>query len=349
MRARRYSATEGLQCEGWRPGMDGTAADDVHSPYAVGFFMLPTVKKAATLAILLSFLAACSPGVYRKPVSDFKAATEQARALYFHQLKSRHQSSVDQFVADRQLTLWVKKADGSSRPWTKKLADRIAEEMGEPLLDATTLAIRQQAFEIVIFYSDALLALASNDDTDALVTEIHGFGIAVQESLTALQTVAELSELSHFIGPFGTAIKVLGKLAEIASKVLRERAIREAILTSDPMVQQIFETLGNEARAAQVDTLQNYERMIGRLKRAIESNNFADRVAKDNVYELYIRTQAVLAKLNNQPNFSILFEQGRRAHSALAQKAADPSLEGLRGRIRMFREEVLAAREALMK
>ncbi len=304
-------------------------------------------KNVITLAFLVYLISSCSPSIYRKPISDFKAATEKTRDVYFHQLKITHKSSVDKFVTDRKLIVWLKTTKGEIREWKKETADRIAREKAKPFLEKKSLEIRQRAFAIVTFYSDTLLALASDDDTAELVREINGFGSVVNESLNALMAIEGLEDLSEFIGPFGTAVKVLGKLAEIVSKVLRENAIRESIVKADVMVQEIFKTLGNEARIAQRDALENYQSSLNILKRAIKSNTFASRATKEKAYERYIQTKTMVNELGKQANLRELFEKGRAAHSALVQKAADPSFEDIYERIRTFREDVTTIKEAL--
>ena len=95
--------------------------------------------KLVTIVLLCFLLSSCSPGVYIKPVADFKEATLKTRDIYFKQLKNTHKSSVDKYGTDRQLAVWMKKRDGSVKEWTKKTADRIAKKKAEPVLEKEIL------------------------------------------------------------------------------------------------------------------------------------------------------------------------------------------------------------------
>ena len=230
------------------------------------------------LAIALA-IGACSPTAFQRPLGDFKSGVQASREVYFEQLKAHKKSELKLFTVQRRLARsWRRNAPGM----TREIADEIAKRQAQPVINPDSFVIRERAFGIVIFYSDTLLALASNEDTKKLVAEIRGFK---DDTLKLVDTAKKLFNagkiLANFAGPFGAAVDALEQIVRIVSQALRERAIRQAIVAADPMIQDLFRTLGEEGYLTQVRTQENYERLIALLDRVIAQDNFNDIAAKE--------------------------------------------------------------------
>jgi hypothetical protein len=306
----------------------------------------------ALFVIAVSFVAvmACTPGVFQKPVSDFKQAVETSRDVYFKQLKAKKTSDVEKFTVQRHLARsWTRKDDGSVLGMDKETADRIAEERSRPVIDSGSFAIRQRAFDIVIFYSDTLLALASNKDTDRLIAEVNDFREDTLSFIQRIDDIAEVGDVAQLAGPFGSAVKAFELISRTIVEAMREKAIRQSIVQADPMIQELFRTLGEEAVLAQATTRENYEVILNRLNSVIDKENFADNAAKDKIFDKYTELKSSLNKLDalgQDGDMRQLFEKARAAHSDLLRQASGVSIEELPKRIEEFRQRALLLKQA---
>jgi hypothetical protein len=302
------------------------------------------------LTICFVSMMACSPGVFQKPVSDFKYAVETSRDVYFEQLKAKKTSDIEKFTVQRHLARsWTRKDDGSVPGMDKKTADQIAEVRSEPVIHPRSFKIRQRAFDIVVFYSDTLLALASDKDTDRLITEVDGFREDTLSLTKRIHDIAEFADVAQFAGPFSSAVKAFELIARTIAEAMREKAIRQSIVQADPMIQELFRTLGEEAVLAQETTRENYEMTLNRLNLVIEKGNFTDNATKDKVFDKYTKLKSSLKKLDalgQDGDMRQLFEKARAAHSDLLRQASGVSIEELPKRVEEFRQRALLLKHA---
>ena len=302
--------------------------------------------------LAVSFIAVmgCTPGVFQKPVSDFKYAVETSRDAYFKQLKAKMTSDVEKFTVQRHLTRsWTRKDDGSILGMDKNTADRIAEVRSKPVIHPRSFAIRQRAFDIVIFYSDTLLAIASDKDTHRLIAEVDGFREDTLLLVKGIEDLGEVADAAQFAAPFTSAVKAFELISRTIADAMREKAIRQSIVQADPMIQELFRTLGDEAVLAQATTRENYEMTLNQLNSVIEKGNFADNAAKDKIFDKYTELKSRLSKLDalgQDGDMRQLFEKARAAHSDLLRQASGVSIEELPKRIEEFRQRVLLLKQA---
>ncbi|MBU0755818.1 MAG: hypothetical protein KJ645_11805 [Planctomycetes bacterium] len=283
--------------------------------------------------------------MFMKPVSDFKSAVEVSRDAYFDHLKAKKKSDIEKYTTQRYLARsWTKKEDGTVMGMDQATADSIAKEIAQPVIDQKSFEIRRKAFDIVILYTDVLLALASDEETDALIAEIEGFKNDTEKLIDSI------GDLGEFLGPFGSAVKALELIVTTISDAAREKAIRKSIINTDHMIQELFMTLGQEATLTQETICENYKTLLERLQGVIDKETFADAAAKDKVFEKYALYKGLVEKmeiLEEGADVGMLFEKAREAHIDLLYQASGVGVEEFGKRIKEFRERAMLIKETL--
>ena len=201
-------------------------------------------------------LSGCDPTRYAAPVKTFNETMDGSKQIYFDQLKDCHESYVER--NNVRLKLYMIANDGyigsTEYEGTKK---KLLDMANASHIPAKSLEARNRAFKILEYYGTTLGALASDEKTDALKTELTGFSTDTTAFAKNLEKISDLSESFEFLesatkwaGYIGDAIGVINKLVELVADYYREKALKEAIITSHQKIVKLIGILKSEAVTA---------------------------------------------------------------------------------------------------
>ncbi len=308
-----------------------------------------TLKTIIVLAAGV-FLAACDPGVYKKPVQDFRSANEQLRQAYFLQLEIAREAMLQHFSVQRKRLLWGNpnlKGDPSA---AERVADAIAKERERALLNKDLVALRNRAFDTIDAYAGVLLALASDEDTNAIAADLQGLVGDLQQFLNVAKEVQGVSDLATkgaaWIGPLGAAVSAFNEILKLVSAVTRSVAIRDTIVTADPAIQELLSVLGEEAAYARTEAQSKYAAAAQALQKQLKAGVVDDAAARE-ISDMLGLVAAKARQLEGPDGLKQAFESAREAQAGLVRRAAKPDYNELLGQVRAFKVQVIAVRQAL--
>jgi hypothetical protein len=292
-------------------------------------------------------LAACAPTLYKKPVANFEKATRSARDVYFSQLASGHES----FLIRRETKLKLDILSDENYDYSSEIyllqKEKLAELNSEKSIPAQSLQIRQHAFEVLEYYGKTLQTLASDEKTEALKTELTGFTgdlkklIQTTESLIAGQAAFEfLKPVSAWTGPLSAAIGVLNGLIDIISDAFREKAIRQTVIKSDPMVQDLLVLLQEEAVTAAEFQRNNYDQIVRECGETLKRIDFAASAEKYLANDLCTGVELKRSQLPAANELEEVFQLVRASHGEMKKLAEGGDFDLTVKRIRHFQKRI---------
>jgi hypothetical protein len=306
---------------------------------------------ALSVAIIsvIVLLTGCNAGLFKKPTQDMLDGVKTLRDVYFEQLRLRRQADAEVVVALSRETFWRHPElakDSSHIAATRKY---IVDAKGLALLPEPALAVRQRAFDALEAYAATLVALASDDDVDAVADELKGLASDVEGVVKQARTIGALASLAGkaeaWLGPLGNVVSAFTQIVRLVSNIERAIAIRQVVRTAHRPIKEILDLLREEAIYARNDTTNNYEKAaIGVneiLKAGIKS---ADAIPAAIEYSAALL--ATREALKRMPAVEDSFAAAMRAQDALHQKVGDPDMSDLVLQVRAFRDQVRATKAA---
>ncbi|KPK54487.1 MAG: hypothetical protein AMS22_05750 [Thiotrichales bacterium SG8_50] len=311
-----------------------------------------TRGKLKTIIIVTAgiLLAACDPGVYRKPVQDFRSANEELRRAYFLQLEITRDAMLTHFSVQRKRSLWGNPNLKGDPEAAQRVADAIAKERERALLNKDLVALRNRAFDTIDAYAGVLLALASDEDTNAIAADLQGLVGDLQQFLGVAKEVQGVSDLATkgaaWIGPLGAAVSAFNEIVKLVSAVTRSVAIRDTIVTADPAIQELLVVLGEEAAYARTEAKSKYAAAEQALQKQLKAGVVDDAAARE-ISEVLALVAAKANRLEGADGLKEVFESARIAQAGLVRRAAKPDYNELLGQVRAFKVQVIAVRQSL--
>lgn len=293
---------------------------------------------------------ACNPSIYRRPSEDFLSASVSLRQAYFLEWELSDRARIERGDLEDQIAVWLAPPgidESYIEPVVMKMAERRREDIHQALMP-----LREKAFSTLEGYAGVLLSLASDEQTEAIVTELNGM---VQDIKGVLETAKQIENISgqvqkveSFTGPLAQYMGVLNEIIRLVSDMVRYQAIRQTIVRSNDSVLEILYLLKTEAVWARDNARTQIKNTREVLERFLEDPRFADvqnaqkaaialRIAELNVIETQI--------LND--DIKTAFDAAVKAQGALVKSTIlkDPSDWALH--IRAFRKRVEDTKEAI--
>lgn len=303
------------------------------------------------LLAVTALLAGCSPAIYQKPLQDFRQANLTVRETYFLQLDQARQARAGHDALLEETVLWQPDRELAAAE-LEDIAQRVAEIRNEALLPKDTRELREAAFRAIDGYAGTLVALASGDDTQGIVTELNALVGDINGVLDSAENLGLVSDAAsrakEFAGPLGSIAGALATIAEIVSGVVRERAIRQTIVGADARVRELLGLLKQEAAWARREAVRQSglarDGIQGFLERNGEALDPATRAAVTGRAE---RIYAFASAMREQQGLEAAFDAAIEAQAALVRKAALKDQDDWIVRIQSFRAQVGAAKASL--
>ena len=314
-----------------------------------------TARALSPLARAALFCAAvaltgCNPGLYKQPAEDFRAASLSLRDIYFIEWDLSNKARIERGDLEDQVVLWNSKIRVKASELDRissKMANRRKEDIHGDLRP-----LRDKAFAVLEVYATTLVSLASDAPTDAITSELTELGKDIQavvENAGKLGKIGEeAAKLKKFTGPLQRYVAVINTVIDIVSSVVRERAIIETIGASNEAVLELLAVLKAEAEAAQRNTVRQLENSRALLDDFTKGPGFEN--ASNELRADVLRRMAELDALRIllvEHDIAAAFDAARKAQGALVQKAMLKDPGDWTVRIREFRTQVAATKEAI--
>jgi len=314
------------------------------------------------IPLLTLFLQGCDPTIYKKPLTDFREANQSMRDAYFLQLNMSDKARVENGLVQEKTSFWIKA--NPTLDQIEKYTNKIAKVRKRVTIgDEQTIELRKLAFRTLDIYASTLLSLASDDSTDAIVAEINnliGDASNVVNHAKSLKKIAKLSEeAGKWIGPLSNVVGALTQVAEIVSEYVRNKAIRETIITVDEPVRDLIVLLQSEATQLQNKTIEKYGESEKTLKEKIKafeaSNNKPGATVKvpvSSFQDAAVYLEEIVSmkqELEDADDIGGIFDDALKSQSALMRKAAMPSYEDWVQSIQKFKNHAHEVKMSLEK
>ena len=317
---------------------------------------LSTVSRSTKVFLfavsLFIFIAGCNPAVYKKPAEDFHAATVCLKQTYFLEWELSNKARIQRGDLEDQIGIWT--APGSvDKSMIQRVADRMKERQQEDI-HKNLRPLREEAFAVIEGYAEIIVNLASDEPTEVIVSEINGLTKDIDETLKAASKMKALVEYSdkitNFTGPLQQYANILTEIARLVSSAVRERAIVQTIGKSNDSIIELMSVLKEEAVAAhenaqsQIKGARNeLELFLGNPGLANTDNAIKAAVAKR------IADLDTLEKQIEDDEIDSVFDSAIKAQGALVKKALLRDAKDWAEQIRVFKNKVAAAEEAIEK
>lgn len=298
-------------------------------------------------ACLVFTLGACAPTKYKKPVENFNSTTTGSKHIYFDQLKSSHESFTDRYEMKLKLDMLSDDEYDYEGQFYKKDKERILGMTKSTSIPKASLEIRARAFKILEYYGKTLKTLASDEKTESLKIELTGLS---KDSAKFLKTVEGLSDLnesfsflesiSDWAGPIGNAVTVINKVVEIVSDYFREKALKEAIITAHPMVDDLIGLLKKEAVTAAEMRENNYFQMVRECKGTLTKIKKMDAASKYLINNICNEIEVVQVKLIDPDELEKAFALVIDSHSEMKKMAEGGPFDEMQGKVREFQQKL---------
>ena len=301
-----------------------------------------------TLAILLGvMLMSCSPAIYRNPIGNFEKSTLSARDIYFSQLKASHKSFVVRQEAKLKLDIITAEDYDFRSDEHRDQEKRIAALHSEKSIPEQSLKLRQRAFEVLEYYGKTLQVLASDESTEGLKTELIGLTEELEKLIGTADTLSSTYETFKFFtpvadwaGPIGSAADVLEKLVRIVSDYVREKAIKQAILAADSVIQELLGLLQQEAVGAAEFQGDNYRQTLRECTGTVAIVGLTGAAEKYLAYELCAGYQKKVEHLPDAAEVKEVFDLVRQSHKEMKAYAETGDFEKMIQPIRKYQERI---------
>lgn len=303
------------------------------------------------LIVALSvFLAGCDPAIFKKPSQDLLSELKSIRSAYFSALKIRRDAQFERINSQQRVAYWVAPALALDKEVLAKDADQLQRIRKRDLLPADDLQVRQRAFDVLETYAGTLVALASNDDVEAISKDLS----ALSGDLKALAEVAKSVKvlagaggaIESWLPAISGALGAVQKIAEVVGNVVRTNAIRDVVQAAHDPVKKLLRIFAEESKVANQDAVFAYGSAIqeveARLKAGISDPSSA-RAASE--YLVVLRTNR--DALRDAPSLAAAFFEAEAMQDALYKSVTKPDVQDLVRQAQQFRKQVQAAKLAL--
>lgn len=298
-----------------------------------------------------TLLLGCTPAIYQKPLQDFRQANLTVRDAYFLQVDQARKARASHDALLEETVLWQPGRELAAAD-LEDIARTVAEIRNEPLLPEDTRELREAAFRAIDGYAGTLVALAADDDTQGIVTELNALVGDINGVLDSARNLGLVSDAAsrakEFAGPLSSIAGALGTIAEIVSGVVRERAIRQTIVSADARVRELLSLLKQEAVWARREAVRQSGLARDSIQGFLERNGDAlDPSTRALVTGRAERIYAFASAMEDQQGLGAVFDAALEAQAALVRKAALRDQDDWIVRIKFFRAQVTAAKASL--
>lgn len=308
------------------------------------------VYKTAFVSCIFFFMAACTPSAYKRPSQEFLTAAVSLRQAYFMEWELSNRARIERGDMEDQIAVWTAPPGLDKtliEPVVKRMAARRQEDIHEALRP-----LREKAFSTIEGYAGILVGLASDGQTETIVTELNLMVQDIQDALEAAETIEKISgqvkKVERFTGPLAQYVGVLNEIIRLVSDVVRYQVIRQTIVRSNDTVLEILFLLKSEAVWARENARTQIRNTRDVLADFLEKPGFAKvqntqkaaiarRIAELETIENHIRNDDIGAAFD-----AAIKAQGALVKSTLLNDPSDWAVQ-----IRTFRKRVEDAKAAI--
>ncbi len=300
--------------------------------------------------LVIFFLSACNPSIYRRPSEDFLTASVSLRQAYFLEWELSNKARIERGDLEDQIAIWGAPA-GVDQSGIERVTERMTARRQEDIHQALR-PLREKAFSTLEGYAGVLVSLASDEQTEAIVTELNGMVQDIQDALEAAKAIEEISgqveKIENFTGPLVQYVGVLTEIIRLVSDMVRYQAIRQTIVRSNDSVLEILYLLKTEAIWANENarrqikiTREVLEDFIGKPRFTDIQNTHKAAIAK-RIAELKTIEEQIMSDDINTAFDAAVKAQGALVKSTLLKDPSDWAVH-----IRAFKKRVEDTKEAI--
>jgi hypothetical protein len=310
------------------------------------------IHSAAVLLVSVLALGACNPALYKRPAEDFQAASAMLRDTYFLEWEISNQAQIERGDMEDQVQIWTSSPGvptGELDRVSAKMAERRKEDIHEQLRP-----LREKAFNALDVYASTLVSLSSGEPTERIQSELSSFVKEINESIDAANKLnlvgSALSKAQKLTGPLQQYAGVLNGIIGVVSKVIRERAVKETIGRSNESIMDLLGILKEEAAAAEENALRQTIYAKEGINDFMSHDKF--RQASNDTKAAVLKRKAEFEAIENQianQDIASAFDAAMKAQGALVEKAMLKDPGDWTARIKLFREQAIAAKKAIEK
>jgi hypothetical protein len=298
-------------------------------------------------ACLVLILGACAPTKYQKPVENFNSTTAGSKKIYFDQLKSSHESFTDRYEMKLKLDMITDDDYDYEGEFYIEDKEKILGMAKSTSIPIASLEIRDRAFKILEYYGKTLKTLASDEKTEALKTELTGLSEDTAKFLNTVEGLSDLSEsfsflesISDWAGPIGDAVTVINKVVEIISDYYREKALKEAIITTHPMVEDLVGLFRKEAVTAAEMRENNYFQMVRECRGTLTQIKKLDAASKYLIHNICNEIEVIQVKLIDPGELEKPFTLVIDSHREMKKMADGGPFDEMLEKVREFQQKL---------
>jgi hypothetical protein len=309
--------------------------------------------RVALLLLVAIGLAACDPTIFKKPAQDLVAELRTLRDGYFGLLTLRREAQYERILTVQRVANWahpLSPSDPSYKDTVKAEQAQLDAAGKRAPLPENDLQVRQRAFDVLDSYAGTILALASNDDTEAIGAELSGLGgdlkalADVAKNVNVLKGAGEAVE--SWLPTISGLLGAVNKIIDIISAVVRTNAIRDVVHAAHVPIQKLLGILGDEAKVARADALGEFDRSIKEIDKSLTAG-IANAVDARAALEYRASLKARRDALNDAPELSAAFAEASVLQDKLLLSVTKPDPKELARQALLFRQKVRDAKAAL--
>jgi len=317
---------------------------------------VPTVYKAVFISCIF-LISACNPSVYRKPSEDFLTASATLRQAYFLEWELSNRARIERGDLEDQIAIWVAPPgldESFIAPVVKKMAERRQEDIHRALRP-----LREKAFSTIEGYAGVLVSLSSDEQTEAIVTELNSMVEDIKGVLEAAKQIEKISgqvqKVESFTGPLVQYAGVLNEIIRLVSDTVRYQAIRQTIVRSNDSILELLYLLKTEAVWANDNARTEIKNTRQVLESFLQKPHFADiqNAQKAAIAQRIAQLEAIEAQIMND-DINTAFDAAVKAQGALVKSTLlnDPSnwavqIEAFKKRVEDTKEAIERAADAM--
>lgn len=295
--------------------------------------------------------AGCAPNAYKAPAEEFLTGTRALREIYFAEWDIANRASIQRADLDDQVVIWAAPPAVANSDEIAKVREKMAKRRTEDM-HGQLRPLREQAFAVLEGYASTILALASDESTASLVSELNGLADDIQTTVKAagqLKLAADTARrAATFLGPLQSYVQVLNEIVKVVSSILRENAIRETIGRSNAPIVELLNVLKAEALLAKERAELQMKAARSRADSFVKHPGFADMAPT--VKTTLAREGASLDALAERyaaVDVEGAFSAALRAQQALVETAVVGDIGDLLRRMQLFQAQVERVRQAV--
>lgn len=296
------------------------------------------------------FITGCNPAAYKIPAQNFHAGTVALKEAYFLEWDISHRATIDEGDLEDHISLWGM-PDGGDASDVQRVSDEMAARRTTDIHEGLR-PLREQAFAALEGYAETLVSLASDEPTEAIVSELNGLVQDINDVLTIVSKTESLKrhadKVEAYVGPLQQYLDVLTEVLRLVSGIIRERAIIQTIGQSNDSVLALLSVLKSEAIMARENTYFQIETAREALDTFLASppGQNVTNATKATIAEKIAGLQALEDRIR-QSRTEEAFDLAVEAQGALIKKAVLKNPTDWAIQIRQFREKVAAIKRTL--